>query len=122
MTSPVESPEMVDTMVLVLASMTTVKASRDPATQVMHQTSLDLLRRLPVVRVSAIAWGLARQFAPAREFHRLPGNSFNDANFRASPPRCLLIRPVIASFSNYRAKPCAGVAITLATLIIWHFW
>jgi len=56
MTSPVESPEMVDTMVLVLASMTTVKASRDPATQVMHQTSLDLLRRLPVVRVSAIAW------------------------------------------------------------------
>jgi predicted nucleic acid-binding protein len=56
MISPVESPEMVDTQVLVYASMATARTSRDPGIQGMHQTSLDLLHRLPVIRVSVIAW------------------------------------------------------------------
>lgn len=56
MTGSVEHPEMVDTQVLIYASLPTRRPSRDPGLQALHQTSLTLLRRLPVVRVSAIAW------------------------------------------------------------------
>jgi predicted nucleic acid-binding protein len=56
MTVPVECPEMVDTLVLVYASMTTSRTTKDPAAGARHETCLDLLRRLPSVRVSAIAW------------------------------------------------------------------
>jgi hypothetical protein len=56
MTALVEHPEMVDTQVLIYASLPTRKSSRDPGLLALHQTSLTLLRRLPVVRVSAIAW------------------------------------------------------------------
>jgi predicted nucleic acid-binding protein len=56
MTSSVDHPEMVDAQVLIYASLPTRKLTRDAGLLALHQTSLALVRRLPVVRVSAIAW------------------------------------------------------------------
>ena len=56
MTSAVDHPEMVDTQVLIYASLPTRKLTHDPGLLACNESSLSLVRRLPVVRISAIAW------------------------------------------------------------------
>jgi len=56
MSAAVECGEMVDTQILIYATYTSAKKSKDAEITTRHQTSLELLQRLPAVRVSAVAW------------------------------------------------------------------